>query len=54
MIGTRTTPQDLVRMIKPDATDEECDYVLWEQSCFPFGPVNMWLPQVRKALTQPS
>jgi hypothetical protein len=46
-VGTRTTPRDLVRLVKPGVTDEEADFLLWERSSFPFGSVNHWLGQVR-------
>lgn len=51
-IGTRSTPRDLVRLIKPTASDDECDYLLWEHSCFPLGTVNQWFTQVRAAITE--
>jgi hypothetical protein len=28
---------DVVRRVHPQATDGECDVLLWECSCFPFG-----------------
>lgn len=31
------TPLDLVRYFEPDAPEEKCDYILWEQTCFPFS-----------------
>ena len=27
---------DCIRYYKPDATDDECEFILWEQTCFPF------------------
>jgi hypothetical protein len=29
------TWNDLVRKYLPDATDKECDYILWEKTAFP-------------------
>ena len=31
-----SNPIELVKYFKPDWTDEECDYYLWEFTCFPF------------------
>ncbi len=28
---------DLVKHFRPDWTDEECEFYLWEYTCFPFG-----------------
>ena len=30
-----TTFRDLARRVYPDASDEECDYLLWERTGFP-------------------
>ena len=30
---------DLVKKYFPDASDELCDFILWEKTCFPFGPI---------------
>lgn len=30
-------PNDWVRYFKPEASDRECDFILWEQTCFPFS-----------------
>lgn len=27
---------DVVRQYKPDATDEEVEYILWNETCYPF------------------
>ena len=32
---------DLVRKYFPDYTIEECDFILWERTCFPFGTLDM-------------
>lgn len=31
------TWKDLVRKHIPEADDQECEYILWEQTCFPCG-----------------
>jgi hypothetical protein len=28
---------DWVKHFRPDWTDEQCDFYLWEHTCFPFG-----------------
>jgi hypothetical protein len=28
---------DWVKHFKPDWTDEQCEFYLWEYTCFPFG-----------------
>ena len=28
---------DCVRYFKPDISDEEADFIIWEQTCFPFS-----------------
>jgi hypothetical protein len=28
---------DWVKHFKPDWSDEQCDFYLWEHTCFPFG-----------------
>lgn len=33
------TPQQIIRAAIPDASDEECDYVLWSRTPFPIGKV---------------
>ncbi len=33
------TAQDLVRRFFPKATDSECDFWLWETTCFPMGSI---------------
>lgn len=32
-----STWHDTVRYYFPNATDEECDYILWEETCFPLS-----------------
>lgn len=31
------TAVDLVKYFRPDWTDEECDFYLWEHTCYPFS-----------------
>lgn len=50
MYGTQTMPVDLVRLVKPDATDDEAGFLLWECSSFPFGGTGHWFSQVREAV----
>jgi len=33
------TTHDLVRRFFPDASDNECEFWLWQTTCFPFGGV---------------
>lgn len=28
---------DVIRFFSPTATDEMCDFLLWEQTCYPFS-----------------
>ena len=30
------TPQQIIRAAIPNASDEECDFVLWNRTAFPF------------------
>lgn len=30
---------DIVRHYKPDVTDEEADFILWEKTCYPMSTV---------------
>lgn len=34
-------PLDMVRYFNPDLTDQECEDILWEETCFPFGFYDM-------------
>ena len=36
-IDNKFTAIDCVRYFQPDWSDEECDYYLWSQTCFPFS-----------------
>jgi len=33
------TWRDLVKRFFPDVTEEECNFILWELTCYPFGSV---------------
>lgn len=35
------TPMDCVRYFKPEASDQECDFILWEKTCFPASTETM-------------
>ena len=39
---------DLVRKYFPDATDQEADYILWEQTAFPFAGNEYIEMQIKK------
>jgi hypothetical protein len=36
-IENKLTPIDLVKYFNPEWSNEECDYYLWEFTCFPFS-----------------
>lgn len=40
---------ELVRMFFPDADDMECDFRLWETTCYPMGNYSNWLCQLRSS-----
>lgn len=46
------TYQELVKMYFPDITDEECDFILWELTAFPFCSLDMLREQLLKLKTQ--
>lgn len=39
---------DLVRRYFPNASDELCEYILWEETCFPVGSVEDVERQIRE------
>ena len=43
------TWNDLTRRFFPDATDEECNFFLWETTCYPFGRVLTVARQLKKS-----
>lgn len=48
-VDARSTAFDVVRVFHPTATAADVEHVLWEQSCWPVGGIDDWLPQVRDA-----
>ena len=36
-IENTLSPTDCVKYFKPDWSDEECSFYLWENTCFPFS-----------------
>ena len=39
---------DLVREYFPDAADSECDRLLWNDTCFPFGTIEQVQAQLER------
>jgi hypothetical protein len=39
---------DLVRKYFSSATDEVCEYILWEETCFPIGTLEDVEKQIRE------
>lgn len=33
-------PGDLVKYYMPEMDDDEVDWILWNKSCFPYGPIS--------------
>lgn len=46
-IDNKFTAVDCVRYFKPDWTDKECDFYLWEHTCFPFS-MEVMIEQLNK------
>ncbi len=42
--------QQLVQTIDPAITDKQADHLLWERTCFPFGPVRTVYEQLQSAV----
>lgn len=42
------TWNDLVRRTYPDYSDDDCDSVLWNETCFPMGTVLMVARQIKR------
>lgn len=40
-LENKFTPIDCVKYFKPEWTDDECDFYLWEFTCFPFSTESM-------------
>lgn len=38
---------DCVKWYNPDLTDNECDFILWEKTCFPMN-TDIWLKQLHE------
>ena len=36
-IANKTSYKDWVKHFRPEWTDEQCDFYLWEHTCFPFS-----------------
>lgn len=36
-VDGKMTWREVIRYYKPDATDDECEYLLWNETCFPFS-----------------
>ena len=41
VIENKLTPICCVKYFNPDWTDEQCDFYLWEFTCFPFSTEDM-------------
>lgn len=42
------TWRDLVRKYFPNASDEECDFILWNRTAFPFASVDIIEKQIKE------
>lgn len=42
------TWDDLVKKYFPEASDDECDYILWEKTCYPMGEVEVIEKQIEE------
>jgi hypothetical protein len=47
-----TTWFDLIRIYFPNATDEYCDYILWEKTTFPLGSFENLERQIKEFAMQ--
>lgn len=43
---------DYIKYFKPHWTDEECDYYLWEKTCYPFSTEKL-IEQLNEQLIEP-
>lgn len=34
------SPEELVRYYLPESDDEDVDWILWNKTCFPYGPIS--------------
>lgn len=39
---------DLIRKYKPEATDEEVEFILWERTAFPMAPTEYVIKQIEE------
>lgn len=51
------TARDLVRAVAagaglPEPSDDECDFILWERTPFPFGTMSQWLDKIEGVVKQ--
>ena len=46
-IDNKYTSVDCVKYFKPDWSDEECDFHLWEFTCYPFS-MKVMIEQLNK------
>jgi hypothetical protein len=49
-IELKLSATKVVKFYFPDKSDEECDYILWEETCFPFSNEVM-MEQIYKMYT---
>jgi len=40
-LKNKFTPIDCIKYFNPKWTDVECDFYLWEETCFPFSTKDM-------------
>lgn len=43
---------DIVRQWIPDASDDLCEYILWEKTCYPLGGLERIEHQIREACVE--
>lgn len=48
-IKNKMSPIDCVKYFRPDWTDDQCDYYLWEETCFPMN-TDIWISQLNEQL----
>jgi hypothetical protein len=39
VIGVGVSPDDIVRYYFPEMGEDDVDMLLWDETCYPFGPV---------------
>ncbi len=50
-IKNKFTTIDLVKYFKPEWSDEQCDFYLWEKTCYPFS-MEATISQLNQQLKQ--